>query len=325
MTISRRHLIAGAGGVSVGALAGPTSAQATPAPTSSSLGPRAKFARMSWLGTTGWKIQTPSTTVLVDPYLSRFDTGLAAGRFDPLTPLSTDSAAIDHALGAAGTRAGAVDAILVTHTHWDHFADVPHIARTHGGTVFTTLTGYHLAQASDVPAKQVAVLRGAEELHVGDVVVRAVRSLHSRTGSGGLLFPGLHVQIPPRPETIADLPEGDTLAFLIRAPTGRSVLLMGASDFDDHALAGLSPDMVAMPVPSNDVTADYVSRLMEALDHPRLVVPVHWDDFESPLTNPPTTSAPMAARRDALANQIRRCSPRTKVLLPHYLDPRWLL
>jgi len=325
VSISRRNLIAGAGGVSLGALASPTSAQAAPTPARGGHGTRGRFARMSWLGTSGWRIKTPSTTLLVDPYLSRFDTGLAAGRFNPMTPLSTDSAAIDHALGAAGTRAGAVDAILVTHTHWDHFADVPHIARTRGGTVFSTLTGYHLAQALDVPTKQLAVLRGAEELHVGDVVVRAVRSLHSRTGSGGLLFPGLHVQAPPRPESIADLPEGDTLAFLVRSPTGRSVLLMGASDFDDQALVGLSPDVVAMPVPSNDVTAHYVSRLMKALNHPRLVVPVHWDHFESPLTNPPTTSAGMAARRDAMVDEVRRCSPRTKVLLPGYLDPLWLL
>lgn len=320
--VRRRSVLAAAGTATVGALAGLTSAPAAPAHASAR--PASAFASFRWLGVAGWQIRTPRAHLLVDPYLTRFDTGLAAGRFDRATRLSVDPAAVDRALGAP--QPGSVTATFVTHTHWDHFGDVPHIAATRGGTVFTTLTGYHLARSLGVAESQVATVKGGEELTVGDVVVRVVRSLHSRSGNGGVLFPGVRHTVPAAPATIADLPEGDTLGYLLRAPSGRSVLLLGASDFDDGALRGLRPDAVAVPVPANGVTSRYAERLMEALDHPRTVVPVHWDHFEAPPTSPPTVQDDTTADQlRATVEAVRRASPRARVVLPDYRTPLDLL
>ncbi|MPV35911.1 MBL fold metallo-hydrolase [Georgenia subflava] len=297
-------------------------------PTTATAAPRRKpsgFASFEWLGTAGWRVRTPTTTLLVDPYLSRFDTGLAAGRFDATTPIALDTAAVDSAIGTTGSAEGAVDAVLVTHTHWDHFADVPHIGATRGATVFTTLSGYHLCQSMGLPAAQAAVVKGGEELQIGDAVVRVVRSLHSRSGNGGLLFPGIRTGVPERPSTIADLPEGDTLGFVIRSPDGAGVLLLGASDYDDQALRSLEVDTVMLPVPSTDITAGYAERLMDALERPRTVVLVHWDDFESPLADVPRTDDRTRARIRALTAEIRLHSPATQVLTPSYLTPMVLL
>jgi L-ascorbate metabolism protein UlaG (beta-lactamase superfamily) len=334
--LSRRTLMTGAGTAALGVLGGVTGARAlgagpAAAPAAGGATPTwrapapAGFASLAWLGTSGWRIRTPTTTVLLDPYVTRFDTGLATGRFSATTRLSVDPDALDTALGAPGTPEGAVDSILVTHTHWDHFADVPHLARTRGATVFTTLTGYHLALAMGVPQKQLAVVRGSEEMHLGDLVMRVVPSLHSRTASGALLFPGLRTTVPAKPRTIADLPEGDTLSYLLRSPQGRSVLLLGGSDYDDQALRGLHVDTVALPVPSTDVTADYAGRLLTALDNPGQVVLVHWDDFESPLTNPPLAGESTKVRMAGLIEQIRRLSPDTRVVVPEYGTPLDLL
>lgn len=332
--LSRRTLMTGAGTAALGVLGGVTGARAlgaVPAPAGSAA-PRAEaagaptgFATFAWLGTSGWKIRTPTTTVLLDPYVTRFDTGLAAGAFRATARLRVDAAALDAALGAAGTADGAVDSILVTHTHWDHFADVPHLARTRGATVFTTLTGYHLALALGVPREQLAVVRGGEEMHLGDLVLRVVPSLHSRTASGGLLFPGVHTRVPARPRTIADLPEGDTLSYLLRSPQGRSVLLLGGSDYDDRALRGLRVHTVALPVPSTDVTADYAGRLLAALDGVEQVVLVHWDDFESPLADPPQADERTRGRMRDLAERIGQLSPGTRVVVPEYGTPLDLL
>ena len=130
-----------------------------------------------------------------------------------------------------------MSAILVTHTHWDHFADVPHIAATWKSTVYTTLTGYQLGIAMGLPSTQLAVVKGGEELNMGDAVVRVVRSLHSRNGAGGLTLPGVRMDVPPPPATIADLLEGDTIGFVIRPGVGQpGVLLLGGSDSNDHEL-----------------------------------------------------------------------------------------
>ena len=153
-----------------------------------------------------------------------------------------------------------------------------------------------------------------------------ISSRHSRTNGGGLLFPGVRTHVPAPPATIADLPEGDTLGFVIRRSDGSGgVLLLGASDHDDHELRGLDVDTVALPVPSNDVTADYVGRLLRALDLPRTVVLVHWDNFESPLHNPPRTDAGNRRRIRTITSEIRRISPRTRVLQPTYGVPMGML
>ncbi|TDE91599.1 MBL fold metallo-hydrolase [Occultella glacieicola] len=317
-TIGRRSVLAAAA-------ATPLVGLAPSAWAGSRAHPQPGFARFEWLGTAGWRVRTPTTTLLVDPYLSRFDVGLAAGRFEKEAPLTLDEAAVDAVLGTAGSAAGAVDAVLVSHTHWDHFADVPHIAATRDSTVFTTLSGYHLAQSMGLPAGQVAVVKGGEQLRIGDVVVRVVRSLHSRSGGGGLLFPGTRVHVPEPPTTIADLPEGDTLGFVIRSPEGRGVLILGASDYDDQALSGLEVETVMVPVPSSDVTAGYAERLMSALARPRTVVLVHWDNFETPLSNPPRADSVTRERMDSLIADLRRHSPRTRVLTPQYLTPLDLL
>jgi L-ascorbate metabolism protein UlaG (beta-lactamase superfamily) len=269
---------------------------------------------MTWLGNAGWRVLAGDTELLVDPYLSRFPTGLAAGAFDPATPLRVDEAVV-----AAGV--GDPNLVLVTHTHWDHVADVPHIATTYGARVVGTLTTHRVCESMGVPASSLLPVKGGEQLDLGDVVVRVVPSRHSRTGSGGLLFPGVRVEVPARPRTIADLPEGDTLAFVVSRPRGPQVYFSGASDLDDQVLDGIEPDVATIAVPSNDLVHEYVPRLLEALGRPRTVVPVHWDDFESPRTSPPKASAQNRARLEATVAQVRRVSPRTRVVVPDYDTP----
>lgn len=267
---------------------------------------------MKWLGTAGWQVTAGETSVLVDPYLSRFPTGLAAGRFDPTTPLQVDEQAVLDGVGAAPQL------VLVTHTHWDHAADVPHIARRWDCRVVGTMTTARVAEAMDVPPSQLLVVKGGEQLDFGDVIVRVVPSLHSRSGTGGLLFAGTRTEVPRRPQTISDLPEGDTLSFVVSRPHGPRVYFAGASDVDDQVLTGLDVDVAAVPVPANDMIDAYVPRLLEALGRPRLVLPVHWDDFESAPTHPPTVSADGRARLEAMIREVKRASPQSTVVVPDY-------
>ncbi len=60
---------------------------------------------------------------------------------------------------------------------------------------------------------------------------------------------------------------------------------------------------------------------MAALDRPAIVVPVHWDNFEVPLQNPPTVQPADQQRLDNLVAAVRRAAPRTRILLPEYLTP----
>jgi L-ascorbate metabolism protein UlaG (beta-lactamase superfamily) len=271
-------------------------------------------ATFRWLGTSGWRIDIGASTLLVDPYLSRFHTGLFDGVFDAAKQLSVAAPTVDK-------HAGSPQTILVTHTHWDHYNDVPHIAARSGARVFGTLTAYHLGLAYGLPTSQLAPLKGGEVLDFGSYTVSAVAALHSRNANFSMAFPGVRLAAPPLPATIADLPEGDTLAYQVTVDGGPSVFFMGASDFVEHNLTGLNPDVAMIAVPSTDVTHDYVPRLLTALDRPATIVPVHWDNFETPLENPPTVSPSDRKRLDGFVAAVRRVAPRSRVLLPEYLTP----
>ncbi|MEV1330875.1 MBL fold metallo-hydrolase [Micromonospora costi] len=302
-----------AGGLASTALAAPARAAAPVAtgPAAAATTRRAGRVSFRWWGTAGWRIDIGDRTVLVDPFLSRIDTGLFAGAFDPSTSLDVRADVVDAHVDRAET-------VLVTHTHWDHFMDVPHIAGRTGARVFGTLTAYHLGLAYGVPSGQLSAVKGGEVLDFGDYTVEVVASLHSRNASYSVAFPGVRVDPPAKPATIADLPEGDTLNYVLRIAGGPSVFFMGASDFAARNLAGIAPDVAMVALNSTNVTADYVPRLMAALDYPKVVVPVHFDTFETELRNPPPVAPSDRAQLDKLIAAVRESSPRSRVLVPAY-------
>lgn len=314
--LGRRRFLGTAAGAALATIAIPATSSAAAAAPAASRSARlaGSAATFRWLGTAGWRIDIGSKTVLVDPYLSRFHTGQFDGTFDPATALTVDAARIGDLPGTPAT-------ILVTHTHWDHFNDVPHIAAQSGARVIGTLSAYHLGQALGLPASKISPVKGGEVLDFGDHTIEVISSLHSRNASYSLAFPGVRVAVPPKPATIADLPEGDTLSYQVSIKDGPAVFFMGASDFVERNLSGLNPDIAMIAVPATDATKDYVPRLLNALDFPPVVVPVHWDNFEVELRNPPTVSANDKARLDLFVAAVRQAAPRTRVVVPEYRTP----
>ncbi|MEU1585534.1 MBL fold metallo-hydrolase [Micromonospora sp. NPDC005710] len=301
--------VVSAGGLAAGVA---TPAQAAPSATAPTPTTRRRQAvSFRWWGTAGWRVDIGDRTVLVDPYLSRIDTGLFAGPFRTDTPLTVRTDVIDPRVDRATT-------VLVTHTHWDHFMDVPYIAGRTGARVFGTLTAYHLGLAYGLPSTQLSAVKGGEVLDFGDHSVEVVGSLHSRNPSYSVAFPGVRVSPPPRPATIADLPEGDTLGYLLRVDGGPSVYFTGASDVAERNLTGLAPDVAMVAMQNATTTGDYLPRLLAGLDYPKVVVPVHYDNFETALRNPPPVAPTDRTRLNEMIAAVRRISPRSRVLVPEY-------
>ncbi len=305
----RRTVLRGAAlGATVPLLSTP-SASASAATTRS--GPTAGPASFRWLGTSGWRIDVGGRTVLFDPYITRFKTGLFDGGFEPGTKLRSDPELIREHVGRP-------EIVLVSHSHWDHIADVPHIAKSTGARVVGTETTFHLLVAYGVDPDQISVVKGGEVLDFGGLTVEVVSSLHSRNKRYTYFAPGTLCAPPAAaPRTIADLPEGDTLAFQVTAGSGGpSAFLMGASDFSERAVHGLSPDLAMVAVPSSASTSRYVPRLLRALGGPGVVVPVHWDNFEEPLSDPPRRDPVMDL--NAFIAQVHQESPASRIVVPDY-------
>jgi L-ascorbate metabolism protein UlaG (beta-lactamase superfamily) len=128
---------------------------------------------LTYLGTAGWEIADGTTIILIDPYLSRIngpappgggsghtiagDSRRAYGWGDVAAP---DVAAIDAHIQRA-------DFVLVTHTHYDHILDVPHIALKTGATVVGTESTENVLRAYGVPEEHLITVRGGEDYQFG--------------------------------------------------------------------------------------------------------------------------------------------------------------
>lgn len=271
--------------------------------------------RLRWLGNNGWEIRIgagdSAATVLIDPWLTRFWTGTySEAGAAPGTPIEVDTAAID----GYGLRA---DQILVTHGHYDHMTDVPHLAKTTGATVFGTESHVNTMRAMGAPERQLSAVSGGEQLQYEGYSLQVVRSLHSMGGDEHprVTFAGTRPgQVPKAPETIADLVEGGSLSYRISVG-GFDIVNFGSSNFSAHDLEGIRADLV-MIQPGGANVPGYVPRLLDLLGNPAYVLPTHWDDFDEPLNKPAVDWGGLEALRDA----VRKASPKSRFMKLDHLE-----
>ncbi|MCY1054854.1 MBL fold metallo-hydrolase [Nannocystis sp. SCPEA4] len=265
-----------------------------PRPSPDDAGERTPIA-LTWFGVAGWQLDAGPTTILVDPYFSRPDLD---------APLVPDPAAI-----AAHAPARA-DLIVIGHSHVDHVLDAPAVAAATGAQLVGSESTARLARASGLPASQVVAVRGGEDIARDGWSVRVIPSLHSLIGDewlGGQI--AAEPQLPLRFDGYA---EGGTLAYLVRI-AGHQVLFLGTANFIEAELTGLRPDVAVIATGLREKVDDYTCRLMRALGQPPLVYANHFDDWQAPPVDEPVDDD-----LRAFVDEVKRCSPKTKVVIPQH-------
>lgn len=86
---------------------------------------------VTWWGTNSLLIEDDRTRLMIDPYFSRPPGLLGLGFL--YKKIAPDEAAVDQGLARAGVDQ--LDAVLVTHTHFDHVLDAGEVARRTGATL----------------------------------------------------------------------------------------------------------------------------------------------------------------------------------------------
>jgi L-ascorbate metabolism protein UlaG (beta-lactamase superfamily) len=294
---------------------------ATPAAQNQRTAEKSNQVVLKYLGAAGWGISDGTTTILIDPYLSRIngppppggqsmpgDTRRAFGWGDVATP---DVAAIDSQVQQA-------DFVLVTHTHYDHVLDVPHIALKTGATVIGTESTENVMRAYGVPEGQLITVRGGEDYQFGSFSLKVIPSLHSPLDhkhyfSSATAPPGMKA-----PLTLEQIhPEGGTLAYLIRFH-GHQILAFGGMNYIEREIAGLEPDVALIGAgASRKEIYDYSGRLMRDLHYPAVVLPTHWDNFLAPYD---ASQQPSLEALQSFVREIVTASPKTKVIVPKYFE-----
>jgi L-ascorbate metabolism protein UlaG (beta-lactamase superfamily) len=283
---------------------------------------RSRGLRFTWFGTNGWKIQFRANdverTVLFDPYLARFPTGFFENRFDPQTPLvAADPALIEGHIPASA------DHILIGHGHWDHIADVPAIQRRTNAMVIGSETHRHLMRAFGLPDPLLVIVEGGEVMAFDGYTIEVFAGLHSLGPTRKYGIPGHLLADPPPPAVVGDLPEGDSLCYLLTIDGGPSVFLMSTANFVERNLSGIRPDVALIAGIFRNHIRDYAERLTRVLHHPQVLLPTHWDNFERPYEDGPQDLRDVLGEPGALdtfVRELKQASPRSRVVVLDFFE-----
>lgn len=262
--------------------------------------------RLTWLGTAGFIVESREATILVDPYITR--TSLP----HIVSPIVPDTRAIERHVPKK------IDAVLCGHSHYDHVADAPRIARLTAAKLVGSESTCAWGRAEGLEESQLVRIpsRGASA-RFGDIEVRFVPSRHGKVVLGRVPFPGEVRGTPRPPKRIWHYRMGGAFGLLIRTPD-LSIYHNGSADLIDAELEGEKADVLLACLAGRRGTENYVGRLVAALS-PNLVIPTHHDAFFSPLERGLHLLPGIDV--DGFISEVRTRAPGASVITPDYQEP----
>jgi L-ascorbate metabolism protein UlaG (beta-lactamase superfamily) len=231
----------------------------------------------TWFGVTAVLLSDGSHTVFVDPFFTRPPGVLPLLRNATIAP---DEAAIAASLQRAGVER--LDAVLVSHSHFDHALDAGVVARLTGARLLGSASTANIGRGAGLPETQLHVARSGEPIEVGSFRITFVESRHAGATGGA---PTGDITEPLRPPAAyGDYRQGGTYSILVEHAQGR-VLLHGSAGFVPGLLRLRRADVVFLGIAIIPDLATYLAEVVDAVGA-RRVVPTHWDDFTRPLSEP---------------------------------------
>lgn len=289
----------------------------TPAPEPTNLS-------LTHFGAAGWCITDGKTVLLLDPYFSRVryagktfgdpDAPIAPGDarpiFRPDDALPSDTALVDRHIARA-------DYIVISHSHFNHCMDMPHIARKTGALVIGTYSTTNIARANGVAEDQLITVKGGEDYAFDDISIRVINSLHSPLAAKRYFEWGEVPHDVERPLRMIDYCEGGTLAYFIRWGAHR-ILVFGSMNYIERDLFDVDATIVLVPAAKPRLhVRDYTGRLLRRVGLPKLVIATHWDVQ----THPYGASQDEAlAQAQTFVKEVTDASPDSQVVVPLHFD-----
>src|SRR5215216_2025320 len=199
--------------------------------------------RITYLGHATFRVATPGAEqIIIDPFLTD----------NPTTPE-------EH------KEVGDLDTILITHGHFDHFADVIPLAQETGATVISNFEIMSYLQSQGVENAQPIQKGGTAQ--VGGIRVTATHAFHSssiQTEDGSLIY------------------GGEPMGYIVEFESGFKLYHAGdTAVFGDMQLIGelYRPDLALLPIGNQVVMSPFEAAHATRLLGIRHVVPIHYGTF----------------------------------------------
>ncbi len=278
--------------------------------------PKQGQVTITFLGTSTLLISDGETHLLTDGYFSRVS---IPSLFLPMTP---DQARIRQALETAGIDK--VDAIPVLHTHFDHVMDSGIVAQLTGAQLLGSSSAAMAAIGSGLDEEHITTVQTHHPYRFGDFTLTFVPASHvplpsaieKWTGKGEITDP-----VTP-PAWIGEWEEGQSYGLVVEHPQAR-ILIQGSAGMQPGELDRYQADYALVATASlgkqSEAYKEAYFRETVAAVGAHTIIPVHWDNFFSELTEDvPTLPWVMDNLKDSFTALTSRHQGEFLVLRPFH-------
>jgi len=206
---------------------------------------------------------------------------------------------------------------LVHHSHFDHLADVPYIAKKTGAKVIGTETTRNILLGYGIPEEQLYPVKGGEDYQFENFSVQVIPSIHSALNNKHYIDSRTYTEVPKTPLKVSEFIEGGSLMFLARFAE-HNILTMASMNFIERELLGQKPDILLAGVNRSQLGLyKYNERLLAVTNYPKIIIPTHWDNFRLPYGF--SQQSAVEQKLIPFQEDVKRLSPDTRVIIPEHL------
>jgi L-ascorbate metabolism protein UlaG (beta-lactamase superfamily) len=209
-----------------------------------------------WLGAAGIELRVGDNVLAIDPFFTR----------PPLWRIFF--ARVSPEVNWLAQHLPPPDHVLITHSHYDHVLDAAAVLRYSRAQSYGSLNACRLMVVMGAPEENVHEINAGDHLDLGPFSVDVQPLVHRRTPIDRWINGDLP-KVLKAPLRLLDYRMD--VCFGFRIEVDRRVLLVGDLPLEADIL---------FTVPMN--TLDHYEWLLDQVK-PKLVVPIHWDDFFRPL------------------------------------------
>ncbi|NNG82732.1 MBL fold metallo-hydrolase [Acinetobacter sp. ANC 5378] len=181
-------------------------------------------------------------------------------------------------------------AILVTHSHYDHTLDLAELGKRFPHTkIIGSSSTLNIARGGHVAEQQLIQVQPLQPMSFGKFKVTAIPSRHTPpTAVNNDL--GEEISQPlQQPARFSEFKEGHSFDYLIEHQ-GHTVLVKASTGAVPDQLKNLKVDTLFLGIAqlsrqSKEFQQNYLDQSLRTLK-PKVVIPIHWDDFFKPVDQP---------------------------------------
>jgi L-ascorbate metabolism protein UlaG (beta-lactamase superfamily) len=257
----------------------------------------------TWFGVTAVVLSDGDSSIFIDPFFTRPE-GLLNLVLD--REIAPDETLIRRGLEEAGIER--LDAVLVSHSHFDHGMDAGVVAKLTGATLLGSESTANIGRGNGLAEAQIRVIQPGVAMQIGTFKVTFIESRHAGATGGAPTGDITQPLIPPA--RYFDYKLGGAYSLLLEHRQG-AVLHHGSAGFVPGALAGRHADIALLGIAVVDDLDVYLREVVDAVGAKR-IMPTHWDDFTRSLDEP-LSPMPVAVRLDTFFDEVKRLRPQAKV------------